>query len=114
MEDEEKFKLGKVKTRVIATPGHTTESECFVLTNEDGKQFCIFTGDTVFLREVGRLDLAVAADISSFDLAGRLYDSIQKIKLLDKDMRIYPGHGAGSSCGKSIGAGNFCNLGVQH
>jgi hydroxyacylglutathione hydrolase len=68
----------------------------------------------VFLREVGRPDLAVAADISSSDLAGMLYDSVQKIKALDKDMRIYPGHGAGSSCGKSIGAGNFCTLGAQH
>jgi hydroxyacylglutathione hydrolase len=66
------------------------------------------------LREVGRLDLAIAADILSSDLAGMLYDSIQKIKLLDKNMRIYLGHGAGSSCGKSIGAGNFCNLGVHH
>lgn len=68
----------------------------------------------MFLREVGRPDLAVASDISSDDLAGMLYDSIQKIKLLDKNMRIYPAHGAGSSCGKSIGSGNFCTLGVQH
>ncbi len=68
----------------------------------------------MFLREVGRLDLAIAADILSSDLAGMLYDSIQKINLLGKDMRIYLGHGAGSSCVKSISAGNFCNLGVHH
>ena len=58
--------------------------------------------------------MAVASDISSSDLAKMLYDSIQKIKKLDKSMRIYPGHGAGSACGKSIGAGNFCTLGTQH
>lgn len=66
------------------------------------------------MREVGRPDLAVSSNISSADLAGMLYDSIQKIKALDKNLRIYPGHGSGSACGKSIGAGNFCTLGVQH
>lgn len=58
--------------------------------------------------------MAVSSNISSADLAGMLYDSIQKIKALDKSLRIYPGHGSGSACGKSIGAGNFCTLGAQH
>ncbi len=66
------------------------------------------------MREVGRPDLAVAGNISSADLAGMLFDSIKKIKALDKNLRIYPGHGSGSACGKSIGAGNFCTLAVQH
>jgi hydroxyacylglutathione hydrolase len=65
------------------------------------------------LREVGRPDLAVSSDISSKDLAGMLYDSVQTIKALDKQLRLYPGHGNGSSCGKSIGAGNFCDLKTQ-
>lgn len=64
--------------------------------------------------EVGRPDLAVASDLTSADLAGMLYDSIKKVKALDKNLRLYPGHGAGSACGKSIGAGNFCTLGAQH
>lgn len=83
------------------------------MADEDGKEFCIFTGDTVFLREVGRPDLAVAGAISTKDLAGYLFDSIQKIKALDKSLRLYPGHGSGSACGKSIGAGNFCDLKTQ-
>jgi glyoxylase-like metal-dependent hydrolase (beta-lactamase superfamily II) len=63
---------------------------------------------------VGRPDLAVSSDISSADLAGMLFDSVKKIKALDKNLRIYPGHGSGSACGKSIGAGNFCTLAIQH
>lgn len=79
----------------------------------NGKQQAMFTGDTVFLNEVGRPDLAVKSNLSKEDLAGMLYDSLQKIKDFDKDIRIYPGHGAGSSCGKSIGKGDFCMLGTQ-
>lgn len=81
-----------------------------MLIDEKGKSQCLFTGDTVFLNEVGRPDLAVKTDLTSKDLASMLYDSLQKIKLLDDDIRIYPGHGAGSSCGKNIGKGDFCNL----
>ena len=111
--DNGTFKIGKVSTRVISTPGHTFESSCFILQNENGKEFCIFTGDTVFLREVGRPDLAVASNISSEDLGGMLFDSVQKIKALDGELRLYPGHGGGSACGKSIGQGNFCNIKTQ-
>ena len=75
---------------------------------------CLFSGDTVFLGEVGRPDLAVASNITSADLAGMLFDSIQKLKKLDASIRVYPGHGAGSACGKSIGAGTFDTLGVQN
>ena len=68
----------------------------------------------MFLREVGRPDLAVAAgSISVNDLASMLFDSVQKIKALDKSLRLYPGHGSGSACGKSIGSGNFCDLKTQ-
>jgi len=70
----------------------------------------LFSGDTVFLGEIGRPDLAVKSDLTSKDLAGMLFDSIQKLKVLDPSTRLYPGHGAGSSCGKSIGAGNYCNI----
>lgn len=84
-----------------------------LLTDAKGKQVALFTGDTVFLNEVGRPDLAVKSDLTKEDLAGLLFDSLQKVKKIDKDVRIYPGHGAGSSCGKSIGKGDFCILGTQ-
>ena len=73
----------------------------------------MFTGDTVFLGDVGRPDLAASSDIKPEDLAGMLFDSVQKLKKLDHNLRIYPGHGSGSACGKSIGAGNFCDLKTQ-
>lgn len=85
-----------------------------MLNDSKGKDIALFSGDTVFLGEVGRPDLAVASEITSADLAGMLYDSIQKIKKLDGEIRVYPGHGAGSACGKSIGGGNFCTIGVQN
>jgi glyoxylase-like metal-dependent hydrolase (beta-lactamase superfamily II) len=84
-----------------------------VLLNAEGKRDTIFTGDTIFLNEVGRPDLAVKTNLSSADLAAMLYESIQKIKTLNDDIRIYPGHGSGSACGKSIGEGDFCSLGTQ-
>ncbi len=83
MSENSLFKVGKSQTRVIGTPGHTLESSCFIVGDENGKQFCIFTGDTVFINEVGRPDLAVAGNISTKDLAYMLYDSLQKIKKLD-------------------------------
>lgn len=95
------------------TPGHTEESSCLVVVDETGHRDTVFTGDTVFLNEVGRPDLAVKTELTAKDLAGMLYDSIEKIKTLNDDIRIYPGHGSGSSCGKSIGKGDFCTLGTQ-
>lgn len=111
--DGQEIKLGTITLKVIHTPGHTEESSCVLLIDENGKSQCLFTGDTVFLNEVGRPDLAVKTDLTSKDLAGMLFDSLQKIKKLDDNIRIYPGHGAGSSCGKNIGKGDFCDLQTQ-
>ena len=113
MKDGEKIQLGGISLECLHTPGHTEESSCLVLHDSKGKRDTVFTGDTVFLGEVGRPDLAVKTNLTSEDLASMLYDSLQKIKALPDDIRIYPGHGAGSSCGKSIGAGDFCTLGTQ-
>jgi hydroxyacylglutathione hydrolase len=113
LKEKEVITLGKVKLECWHTPGHTEESSCLVLINSDGKRDTIFTGDTVFLNEVGRPDLAVKTNLSASDLAGMLYDSLQKLKTLNDDIRIYPGHGSGSACGKSIGKGDFCSLGMQ-
>jgi hydroxyacylglutathione hydrolase len=90
------------------------ESSCYLLLDGD-RQHCIFTGDTLFLGEVGRPDLAVKSnEISTEDLAGFLYESLRnKIMPLDPNMIIYPGHGAGSPCGKKISDGTFCTLGKQ-
>ena len=84
-----------------------------MLIDSNNKQQAIFTGDTLFLNEVGRPDLAVKTNLSSSDLAGMLFDSLQKMKTLDDKIRVYPGHGSGSACGKSIGKGDFCSLATQ-
>lgn len=81
--------------------------------DSNNKQQAVFTGDTIFLNEVGRPDLAVKTNLTAKDLAQMLYDSLQKVKKLDDNIRVYPGHGAGSACGKSIGKGDFCTLGTQ-
>ena len=95
------------------TPGHTEESSCLVVIDDTGKKDTIFTGDTLFLNEVGRPDLAVKTNLTAEDLANMLHDSLEKLKTLNDDLRIYPGHGSGSACGKSIGKGDFCTLGTQ-
>lgn len=95
------------------TPGHTLESSCYLLTDSNSNPACLFTGDTVFIGDVGRPDLAVKGDLTVEDLAGLLFESIQKIKLLQDNIRVYPAHGSGSACGKAIGAGNFCTLEAQ-
>lgn len=104
--DNQEFKLGDIKLRVINTPGHTLESSCFLLIDKENRERVLFTGDTIFLGEVGRPDLAVKGEMSDKDLAGLLYDSIQKIKKLPDDVFIFPAHGAGSSCGKKISSGS--------
>jgi glyoxylase-like metal-dependent hydrolase (beta-lactamase superfamily II) len=87
------------------------ESSCFELIDE-GKTYCVFTGDTVFLGEIGRPDLAVKSDLTKEQLAEKLFDSIaNKIKKLPKEVILYPGHGAGSACGKSIQKGTHDTLG---
>lgn len=104
-EDNQIFQVGNIKIKVIHTPGHTLESSCFILIDEKSAEKAIFTGDTVFLGDVGRPDLAVKSDLTERDLASKLYDSLQKIKNLNDDIIIFPGHGAGSACGKNISVG---------
>ena len=113
LKDNEQIQLGDIKLQLVHTPGHTEESSCLLMHDKNNQQACLFTGDTMFLNEVGRPDLAVKTDLTVKDLASMLYNSIQKIKKLDDNLRIYPGHGAGSSCGKAIGKGDFCTLGTQ-
>jgi glyoxylase-like metal-dependent hydrolase (beta-lactamase superfamily II)/rhodanese-related sulfurtransferase len=113
--DGERFALGKLQFEVLHTPGHTLESTCFLLKDEQGKDSAIFTGDTLFVGDVGRPDLAQKAnEITMGDLAGMLYESLQtKIMPLADDITLYPGHGAGSSCGKSLGPETFSTIGEQ-
>ena len=102
--DGQKFKVGKLALEVLHTPGHTMESSCFLLYDKHGEQHSLFSGDTVFLGDVGRPDLAQkAVDMTQEDLAGMLFDSIrEKIMPLNDNVIIYPGHGAGSACGKNM------------
>lgn len=113
--DEEIFKIGNVSIQVLHTPGHTLESSCYLLKDETGKDHAIFTGDTLFVGDVGRPDLAQKAnEISMEDLAGMLYESLQKrIMPLEDGVILYPAHGAGSSCGKSLGPETFSTIGEQ-
>ncbi len=103
-EDNQIFEIGKVKIKVLHTPGHTLESATFMLIDENGKETAIFSGDTLFLGDVGRPDLAQkAAHMTQEELAGLLYDSLQtKIMPLADDIIVYPAHGAGSACGKNM------------
>lgn len=97
------FELGDVKIKVLHTPGHTMESSSFLLIDENGKEHAIFSGDTLFLGDVGRPDLAVKSDLSKEDLAEKLFDSLRnEIMTLADDVIVYPGHGAGSACGKNM------------
>ena len=112
--DGEEFVLGDVKIKVLHTPGHTLESSTFLLIDSKGKHNAIFTGDTLFIGDVGRPDLAVKEDISKNDLAAMLYDSIRtKIMPLEDSIIVYPAHGAGSACGKNISKDTFSTLGEQ-
>ena len=96
------------------TPGHTPESTTYLLIDADGKNHAIFTGDTLFIGDVGRPDLAVNKDISKEVLAGVLYDSLRsKIMPLEDHLIVYPGHGPGSACGKNMSKETFSTLGDQ-
>ena len=111
--DNQEFKLGKLTIRVLHTPGHTPESSCFLLLDEQGREHAIFTGDTLFVGDVGRPDLLDGV-ISREELAGMLYDSLdKKIKTLPDSTIIYPAHGPGSACGKNIGKETFSTIGEQ-
>ena len=114
--DNQEFTLGKAKIKVIHTPGHTTESVCYLLTNEEGKEEAIFTGDTLFIGDVGRPDLAqtIVKDLTQEKLASYLYDSLRnKLLPLSDDLIVYPAHGAGSACGKNMSKETSDTLGNQ-
>lgn len=111
--DGEEFVLGKVKIRVLHTPGHTPESSCYLLIDENGKEHAIFTGDTLFVGDVGRPDLLDGV-MTREALAGMLYESLnKKIKTLPDHVIVYPAHGPGSACGKNIGKETFSTIGEQ-
>ncbi|MBK6823668.1 MAG: MBL fold metallo-hydrolase [Saprospiraceae bacterium] len=113
--DGQIFEVGKVKIKVLHTPGHTMESTTFLLIDEHGKDHAIFSGDTLFLGDVGRPDLAQkAANMTQDQLAGLLYDSLySKIMPLSDDLIVYPAHGAGSACGKNMMKETVDTLGNQ-
>ena len=101
--DGQRFDLGEISIEVLHTPGHTMESSCYLLRDKKNTQIALFSGDTVFMGDVGRPDLAQKSELSKEDLAGHLYESIHnKILKLDDDVIIYPAHGAGSACGKNM------------
>jgi len=111
--DGEVFTLGKVKIKVLHTPGHTPESSCYLLIDEHGKEHALFSGDTLFVGDVGRPDLLDGV-LSSEALASMMYDSLnKKIKTLPDDVIVYPAHGPGSACGKNIGKETFSTIGEQ-
>jgi glyoxylase-like metal-dependent hydrolase (beta-lactamase superfamily II)/rhodanese-related sulfurtransferase len=114
-DDGQKFRIGAVTIQLLHTPGHTMESSCFLLYDETGEKKMLFTGDTLFLGDVGRPDLAQdATGMSKEMLAGLLYDSIHnKILPLPDDIILYPAHGAGSACGKQMSTDRFDTLGHQ-
>ena len=107
--------LGQVKIMVLHTPGHTPESTCYLLFDEEGKEHAVFTGDTLFIGDVGRPDLAQkATNLTKEDLAGWLFDSLRnKIMTLPDDVIVYPAHGAGSACGKNMSSETWDTLGHQ-
>lgn len=115
-EDNQEYKVGNYTIKVIHTPGHTLESTCYLLTDENGKQHGIITGDTLFIGDVGRPDLAQALveDLTQDKLAGYLFDSLRnKIMPLSDDLIVYPNHGVGSACGKNMSKETTDTLGNQ-
>lgn len=111
--DGEELKIGKLTMRVLHTPGHTPESSCYLLLDEQGNPHCVFTGDTLFVGDVGRPDLLDGV-MTKEELAGMMYDSLRnKLMTLPDDVIVYPAHGAGSACGKNIGKETFSTIGQQ-
>lgn len=113
--DGETFKVGSLSIEALHTPGHTLESTCYLLKDKEGKDYCVFTGDTLFVGDVGRPDLAQKdEEITMEDLAGMMYDSLQtKLIPLNDDVIVYPAHGPGSACGKNLGPNTFSTIGEQ-
>ena len=113
--DGESFNIGDVTIEVLHTPGHTLESTCYLLKDENGKDHCVFTGDTLFVGDVGRPDLAQkGADLTMEDLAGMMYESLHnKIMPLADHVIVYPAHGPGSACGKNLGPNTYSTIGEE-
>lgn len=112
--DNQVFKVGNITITVLHTPGHTMESSCFLLKDESGKDYALFSGDTLFLGDVGRPDLAQKGDVTEKDLAGFLFDSLRnKVMTLADDVIVYPAHGAGSACGKNLSKETVGTIGNQ-
>ncbi len=112
--DGEEFRVGSLTIKALHTPGHTPESTTYLLRDESGRKRAIFTGDTLFIGDVGRPDLALKGNLTEQDLAGMLYDSLhQKIMPLPDDLIVYPAHGAGSACGKNMSKETTDTLGHQ-
>lgn len=113
--DGEQFKIGQLIIEVLHTPGHTLESTCYLLKDPSGKDHCVFTGDTLFVGDVGRPDLAQKGnEITMNDLAGMMYESIHtKLFPLADDVMIYPAHGPGSACGKNLGPNTHSTIGEE-
>jgi glyoxylase-like metal-dependent hydrolase (beta-lactamase superfamily II)/rhodanese-related sulfurtransferase len=112
-EEGQIFSLGEEKIKVLHTPGHTLESSSFLVLDKNNKPTDLFSGDTLFVGEVGRVDLAAKHYLSTEELASMLYDSIEKLKKLPDAVTVYPGHGAGSACGKNIGKETVTTIGEQ-
>lgn len=113
--DGEEFALGALRIRLLHTPGHTPESSCFLLFDAEGREHAVFTGDTLFIGDVGRPDLAQKkGSLSTEDLAGWLYDSLRsKLMVLPDETIVYPAHGAGSACGKNMSSETWDTIGNQ-
>jgi hydroxyacylglutathione hydrolase len=112
--DGELFKIGDINLKLLHTPGHTMESSSYLLIDKEGSTPYVFTGDCLFIGDVGRPDLAVKSDITQNDLAGFLFDSLRiKIMTLPDDIIVYPNHGAGSACGKNMSSETYDTLGHQ-
>jgi len=113
--DGEEFSLGEIKIKALHTPGHTPESTCYLLIDKEGKEKAVFTGDTLFIGDVGRPDLAQKSNkITVEDLAGWMYDSLRnKLMVLPDETIVYPAHGQGSACGKNMSSETWSTLGEQ-
>jgi hydroxyacylglutathione hydrolase len=113
--DGERFPLGALSIKVLHTPGHTLESSCYLLRDETGKDYCVFTGDTLFVGDVGRPDLAQKdEELTMEDLAGMMYESLQqKLMSLADEVILYPAHGPGSACGKNLGPNTHSTIGEE-
>ena len=113
-EDKQLFKVGNITITALHTPGHTMESTCYLLKDKNGKDHAIFSGDTLFLGDVGRPDLAQKSNVTEKDLAGFLFDSLRnKVMPLADDVIVYPAHGAGSACGKNLSKETVGTIGDQ-